>query len=767
MFQKKERNLTTEFCRVYTALFRQTESQISGIALEARHLFTQKLFNRLLFLVFLGHKAALQTLWKTHQQAKQTKPKLNFYQNCLKPLFFAKSVEWGISEFFAQDANDRNLQIIVPDPPLTAIFEELFLPFRFTAQENSLSETQAALDPEVLSKVFEESVTGRHASGSYYTPRSIVTFMCREALKGYLATQCPTEMPETLRQFVDERNSSNLAAPEKVLFALKTVRVCDLACGGGAFLLGMLQELLALRQALFIRQQTSFEAKLEIIQQNLYGVDSDSFALNITRMRLWLALTADSNPFPPFSSTNLTQKIVQGDSLDSQLFDWSSTFSEVFPANFAEKRGFDLILANPPYVRHELLKNRKALLKKAFPEVYTSTADLYCYFYARAMQLLHEKGILACLSSNKWLRANYGVKLRQQIAAKCTILSLTDFAGIPLFSAMIDTAILIAQRGKRAKEPVFTQVKRFASTDFDLSRIIQAQGQTLPTTAFQGSSWNLTNAKMLSVIQTMKQASIPLKQYALEIYRGITTGCNRAFYLDQAKYEEILAQDAKSAEIIKPLVLGREIRKWHVVSQTKWVIFTQHGIDLAAYPAIKAHLAQWQMQLEPKPKAWSPDKPWAGRKAGLYKWYEIQDKTAYSALFAQPKIIFPDITKEARFTLEATGSYIDATAFIIPGKDLFLLGVLNSHAVWNYLKATTAILGAAEGGGLRLKRIYMQHLPIPKASPAAQQRIATLVQRCLDEQGKGPEVVAWEKEIDERVVELYGLKGLAFERERE
>lgn len=147
-----------------------------------------------------------------------------------------------------------------------------------------------------LGKVFEQLVTGRHESGSYYTPKPVVSFMCREALMRYLET--PTrETPNAIAQFVDEHRPDDLKNAESVLDALKNVSACDPACGSGAYLVGILRELLDLRACLFANRQVDqvsiYDRKLELIQKSVYGVDIDHFAVNIARLRLWLSLAVD------------------------------------------------------------------------------------------------------------------------------------------------------------------------------------------------------------------------------------------------------------------------------------------------------------------------------------------------------------------------------------------------------------------------------------------------------------------------------------------
>jgi type I restriction-modification system DNA methylase subunit len=168
----------------------------------------------------------------------------------------------------------------------------------------------------MLGKVFEELVTNRHGSGSYYTPKPIVAFMCRETLKGYLKSKC-VEDGDKIDRLVDDHESGDLADPEAVLNALKTVTACDPACGSGAYLLGMMHELLDLRACLFASNNLGAESvygrKLEIIEHNLYGVDKDVFAVNIARLRLWLSLSVDGDKPQPLP--NLKYKLEQGDSL--------------------------------------------------------------------------------------------------------------------------------------------------------------------------------------------------------------------------------------------------------------------------------------------------------------------------------------------------------------------------------------------------------------------------------------------------------------------
>ncbi len=322
-------------------------------------LFTQRLFNRLLFIVFLERKGwlvppdltglgrpvgsgeYLAALWDAHRHSERSEES-NFYRDRLKLLFFAGLNNPGSVDItgikadgplaamigrvpylngglFEKEALDEREDIVVPDAVFTPLFADLFYHYNFTVTESTPLDVEVAVDPEMLGKIFEELVTGRHESGSYYTPKLVVAFMCREALKGYLGDVCPRESPTAIAAFVEERDPAALHNPEAVLEALKRVKVCDPACGSGAYLLGMLHELLDLRVCLFAARgldaQTLYKRKLEIIQNNLYGVDLDPFAVNIARLRLWLSLIVDYDGDDPPPLPNLEFKIEVGDSL--------------------------------------------------------------------------------------------------------------------------------------------------------------------------------------------------------------------------------------------------------------------------------------------------------------------------------------------------------------------------------------------------------------------------------------------------------------------
>ncbi|MCI0555574.1 MAG: hypothetical protein L0287_31905 [Anaerolineae bacterium] len=347
--------VTQHFFDDYGQIFEQFEAPLKKVLKGDARLFTQTLFNRLMFCAFLQKKSwlnrdrrYLRTLWEKacdNNSHHRISSHNNFYNDYLDPLFFEvmntpihkrrtdTMKRLGDIPFLNGGLFERNLNfdqpnaVTIPNDAFAAIFD-LFDHYNFTVTESTPLNINVAVDPEMLGRVFEELVTGRHETGSYFTPRPVVAFMCREAIKGYLTGITKSgkkSIPEEIVALVDDNDPSKLREPETIFEAIKHIKVCDPACGSGAYLLGMMQELLRLRKGLFaskIKDHAKiYDRKLEIIQRNLFGVDKDPFAVNIAMLRLWLSLVVDDERDPLNDSTvdvslpNLKYKIQICDSL--------------------------------------------------------------------------------------------------------------------------------------------------------------------------------------------------------------------------------------------------------------------------------------------------------------------------------------------------------------------------------------------------------------------------------------------------------------------
>lgn len=530
--------VTKDFYRDYADVFRRMEDTIgehNDIAGDELRMFTQMLFNRLMFLRFIERKGWLELGntpdYLANLYASRGLEGQSFYASRLMPLFFEGLAVEGKQEspiigkvpflnggLFERADLDEQVDDI-PDEAFEPVLgpRGLFYHYNFTISESTPLDIEVAVDPEMLGKVFEELVTGRHESGSYYTPRPVVAFMCREALKGYLTER--TDVPaDAVALLVDQHDASSIreGQREPIEQALDAVKACDPACGSGAYLLGLMQELIAIRRALQSEKlkadpQFLYKLKLHIISHNLYGVDIDPFATNIAMLRLWLSLSVEADVPEPLP--NLDFKIETGDSLlgpcrefqkdfsayllerraehlvekkdeylrahgpkKQQLYDyirkeeddigeecrvrhgkgviaWPVHFAEVFFRKRTEDDspalgGFDIVLANPPYVRKEdIPPSAKTALKANFATAITGRSDLYCSFYARAVQMLRPGGMHVFVCSSAWLDAQYGVPLQDFLLQETDIHAIYDSAIEKQFStANVNTIISVLQK---------------------------------------------------------------------------------------------------------------------------------------------------------------------------------------------------------------------------------------------------------------------------------------------------------------------------------
>ncbi len=217
---------------------------------------------------------------------------------------------------------------------------------------------------------------------------------------------------------------------------------------------------------------------------------------------------------------------------------------------------------------------------------------------------------------------------------------------------------------------------------------------------------------------------MPLKDWDIQINYGIKTGFNEAFIIDGNKKDELINKSPKNAEIIRPLLLGKNIKRYEFDFDDNWIIFTRRGCNIEDYPVIKEHLLQFYEKLKPK-----KDGDREGRKPGTYRWFEIQDNVAYFKEFEKPKIAWGNLTLKAQFSYIEAGYYINAPSPFIPTDNLSLLAVLNSSISEYYIKS----LGVTRNGGyFEFKPMYVEKLPIPKLNDQQSKRLTVLASKIIE-----------------------------------
>jgi hypothetical protein len=291
--------------------------------------------------------------------------------------------------------------------------------------------------------------------------------------------------------------------------------------------------------------------------------------------------------------------------------------------------------------------------------------------------------------------------------------------------------------------------------------------------SLDNSGWSLADEKMHALLAKLKGAGVPLDEYVQgKLYYGIKTGLNEAFVIDEATRERLIAEDDNSAELIKPFLAGRDIKRYEQPKSDKYLIFTRRGINIENYPAIKRYLSQFKEMLMPKPKDWAGTE-WKGRKPGSYQWFEIQDTIDYYNEFEKPKIIIPAIVQNASYAFDEAGFLSNDKTSIIAAKDLYLLGILNSKIADIVVHS---ISSTKQGGYFEYKPMYVSQIPIRPINLSdpfdvnRHDRMVLLVDLMLSLNKQLAEartsheqtllkrqIKATDDQIDQLVYELYGL----------
>ena len=512
--------------------------------------FTQTLFNRLLFVHFVSRKGwlnfngdtdYLNALWRDYQgDAGQS----NFYAGRLRCLFFdglnnsgGRDLTDGLSALignvpflngglFEEDDLDRRAVNAVPDAAIAPLLGHptnpgdpgLFNHYNFTVMEATPLDTEVAVDPEMLGKLFEETVNERHSNGAYYTPRPVVAFMCREAIKGYLSGQDIAGLDDgKIAGLIDRQDTAGVTPQQalEIANAVGEMKAVDPACGSGAFLLGMLQEIIAVNATLINAGHTPdslYQQKLDIITKNIYGADKDGQAVSTAMLRLWLSLAVDyDGDGPPEPLPNLDLKLVAGDAIagpNPQQLDFTlqsivnsglqdnvaaytrahgpakaalkkrvnhtkeqlrANMRDAAPAGVVEWRidfadvmlggGFDVVIANPPYGIP--VKDRRSAA--------IGHGDSYTNFMGLAGDLA-PNGIMAYITPTSWETGERFKKFRQYLFGNVALQSVVNLPYDVFEKPYVDTAITIAAIGKPTP-PKFRLATLDKRAELDLTKI--------------------------------------------------------------------------------------------------------------------------------------------------------------------------------------------------------------------------------------------------------------------------------------------------------
>ena len=759
--------------------------------------------------------------------------------------------------------------------------------YKFTVEENTPIEQEVALDPELLGKVFENLLaaynpetgeSARKQTGSYYTPRPIVDYMVEEALVAALAGQVrPTNgdeafWEERLHYLLDYAKASDDAdqwfsegEADRIVQAISELKILDPAVGSGAFPMGVLHKLtLALRRLdpdnsrwerlqkeraakraeaafdtkddqtrreelveideTFKRYRDSdFGRKLYLIQNSIFGVDIQSIACQIAKLRFFISLAIEQEPdeeaenFGIKPLPNLETRFIAANTLigltivrdltsgkaqdiERQLRDNRERYFHAttrrhklnckrrdkllrgklaaeltgvgMPADEAEKiaywdpydqnastdffdtewmfgiaDGFDVVIGNPPYISHDkIAKGFKAKIKDYY-QSYQPFADVYCYFIEKAIELQNERGVLSLITSNSYLRAEYGAPIRKLLQSKNTLHRLLSVEDSQVFeSAIVNVAILVSCKSTNRTDDICVIVNSPYSGD-SFAGFIQRNGFNYPQSYFNAKSWNLVEPRCVELQRKLESLGRTLGQLKTKIRLGIATGSNEAFLIGEAKKKELCERNPANAEIIKPILRGRDISRYGYTLAGQYILLAKNGVNVEQdYPEIYEHLDSFGDRFK-------------NRGAQGQHWTNLRACSFYDD-FKKEKIVWIELTDLGRFAFCDEEVYLlNSAYFLLPPPDVeskFLLGILNSSTIRFYLGLIAETSGM---GTSRWINNYVKDFPIPVVSREQQTGVIKLVNQILDAKHTDPntDVTALENEIDRVVYSLYNL----------
>lgn len=753
---------------------------------------------------------------------------------------------------------------------------DVFDRYNFTVKEDEPLEKEVAVDPEMLGKVFEEllEVQDRKSKGAFYTPREIVHYMCQESLINYLCTEL--NIPEENNHSEQDSKSNDLTKQDISDFihhsdkfsereniatqkddsnsvyvhilsdsirqnaqsidrALENIKICDPAIGSGAFPVGMLNEIVRARIALvdsgFLKEakkRSVYEYKRQAIQNSIYGVDIESGAVEIAKLRLWLSLVVEEDDITNIKALpNLDYKIVCGNSLldlynviipdnlqtrfneltdllfnetskskkktyQNELekiknevfriaeslgcktkFDFRFFFSDVF-----KKGGFDVIIANPPYVGEKGHKELFEPIKQcSLKEFYLGKMDLFYFFFHLALNLLKPNGQCAFITTNYYITALGGRLLRRDFKERAILKELINFNELKIFESALGQHNLITmlQKGynNQAKcNLINVNKKGFLDNTFnDIVSGIDEQTSynTIPQNElYEGEENYIRLAKEdenseLTIILNKIKSNNDILGNICNVNTGIFTACDEVFIDNVDNYKKKFTLNSFENTLLKPLFKNSDINRFYTNNNVNKLLIYHH--EKATYkfsdiPNIIKYLSLYKDKLSKR-----RDNSLKGAlKRG--RW-DVMALPKITLNFCGPKIVAPQRSKTNTFGYNECEWYAASDVFFItePKQEYqlkYILALLNSNLyyIWLYNK------GKRKGEILELIAKPLSEIPIKKADKTTQDKFVSVVDKILDitqsgdyleNKEKQDAVKEYEKQIDIMVYKLYDL----------
>ncbi len=714
--------------------------------------------------------------------------------------------------------DELTLGLSIDDKPLKEILKNLYYPESRYEFSVFPAEILGQVYEQFLGKVIrltsghravvEDKPEVKKAGGVYYTPSYIVDYIVRHTVGKLLEGK---ERGEGRGEKGEGDPGTALGGGPGLCAGLPTglapaqaskLKILDPACGSGSFLIGAYQYLLDWHRDRYVEEDpekhargrnprlyrapggdwrlTTTERK-RILLNNVYGVDIDPQAVEVTKLSLVLKVLEGetgqglSNQFrlfheralpdlganikcgnsligPDFYQNRQKSLLDEDEILRINAFDWKAEFPEIFKG---PNPGFDAVIGNPPYVRQEGVSASKQYFARTYG-VYHGLADLYVYFYERALELLKNDAAIGFITSSKFIHSGYGGELRKFIGSHARLEELIDFGDTQLFEgATTYPAIVVASKATGQAAYGEFQYARLHGTGESLSKAVQENVRKVPLSAIVSENWILASCGGQELLGKVATDSVPLCSLAGRAQLGIKTSLNEAFVVGCDVAESLLQKTPRANEVVKPHGRGRDIEKWHASSNGTFLLCTRIALNIDDYPSVKEHLIAFEAKLRARYEV----------RRGDYDWWIIR-QVADTAIFDNPKIVYPDLCSRRSFALNTDGMYPNNTVFCITSERSSLLAYLNSRLVWYWIQHNCP---ANRGGAYRLFNQYMDRLPVRKQVVddahldelgARMVGLHRAVRRCRaahERTALERQIEATDREIDRLVYGLYGL----------
>ena len=462
---------------------------------------------------------------------------------------------------------------------------------------------------------------------------------------------------------------------------------------------------------------------------------------------------------------------IKSSAIYKDAFEWRFEFPEVLDKE-GKFIGFDVVIGNPPYIRQEEIREQKPYLQVNY-KTYTGTSDLYVFFVEQGFELLIPNGQFCFIMPNKWMQASYGQQLRAFLLEK-KLESIVDFGDLQVFDGATTYPCIINAAKYQPTASFYSASIRNLQADGNFENYVNQVKEVLLTSALSAETWIISSGSDQKLLQKLKQESVSLFNFVEgKAYYGIKTGLTEAFLINDKIRNELIRADRNLAEIIKPFLLGRDIKPYSSYQSRNWLLLIPKGFTIkknlpasdpnhineppprygnmgyrdawdwfeSSYPAVAKHLALHKKKAE------------ARTDKGDF-WWELRACDYYNE-FEKPKIMYQKFQVKPCFIYDTDGVFCNDSMWIIPTSDKVLLAILNSKMGWWLIsKYCTAIQN-----GFQLIWKYFGQIPIPKSTEKQSKLIIKLVDEILKLKTKnsGADISGLENEIDKLVYQLYGL----------